>query len=383
MLSGLVFSREMKEFEIHVITSRLYYDDTSIRLCANEKIEQVTVHRIWTSSFGRKNLIGRAIDYVSFYIFSFIKLLQVVRTSDVIIAKTDPPLISLVCLPVCYMKKAILVNWLQDIFPEVAVRLGIKLPHPLYAVLLHLRNKSLRYADMNIVIGELMREKLLQYGVAADRIKIIENWADTDAVYPIDKADNKLRKEWGLIDSFIIGYSGNIGRGHNFDTILGAARILKDDHTISFLFIGSGAKKEELQNLSERENLNILFQPYQPMDKVSESLSVADVHMVTLNPELEGLIVSSKFYGIMAVGRPVIFIGSHNGEIPRKINKADSGFTVIDGDSQKLVDIIRELQRDSEILQRLGKNAKNYADTNANLNISSNRWYDVLSTNVI
>ena len=149
---------------------------------------------------------------------------------------------------------------------------------------------------------------------------VIPNWADGHAITPVAHDDNPLRRDWGLEGKFVVGYSGNLGRAHEFETILGAAERLKNDPRIRFLFIGSGAQAESVRTAAAKRGLdNLMFQPYQPREMLKFSLGAADAHLVVLRPDLEGLIVPSKTYGCLAAGRPVIFMGDPQGEIGRML----------------------------------------------------------------
>ncbi|MBS3913407.1 MAG: glycosyltransferase family 4 protein [Bacteroidetes bacterium] len=344
MLSDLAFglAKLDNRQSIHIVTSRQRYDDAAARLPAYEVIQDVHVHRIATTRFGRQNLPGRAIDYLSFYLSSFVCLLKLAQKGDTLIAKTDPPLISVVAALVSTIKRAHLVNWLQDLFPEVAAELGVKLARGLpYSLLKTIRNKTLQHAEMNIAIGELMAERLRREGIPSHKITVIHNWADGEQLKPVPHEQNPLRTEWGLQGKFVVGYSGNLGRSHDFSTILDAAEALKQRDDIVFLLIGGGAQLPRVQQECREKGLsNVMFKPYQPREKLSESLSVADVHLISLKPELESLIVPSKFYGVLAVGRPVIFIGDKQGELAKIIQKQNSGQIVEQNDYSQLITAI-------------------------------------------
>ena len=212
-----------------------------------------------------------------------------------------------------------LVNWLQDLYPEVAMALGVPFVQgPLGRGLLRLRDASLRAADANVVVGERMAEMTRARGIAPERIHVIPNWCDDENIQPIAAADNPLRRDWGLADRFVVGYSGNLGRGHEFQTVLAAAEHLRhDDQRLCFLFIGGGKKFAELADAVRERGLDQVFRflPYQERGLLRLSLGVADVHLMSLKPELEGLIVPSKLYGIAAAGRPIIAIAAPDGEI--------------------------------------------------------------------
>ncbi len=380
MLSDLAFglAEKSEKEEIHIVTSRQRYDDASARLPEFEKVNNVHIHRVWTSSFGRQNLIGRAIDYLSFYLSAAIKLLQITKHGDILVAKTDPPLISVVVAFVARLKKAELINWLQDLFPEVAAELGIKIIQgKLYQVLKYIRNKTLQQAKMNIAIGELMAEKLRKEGIPDEKITVIHNWADGEQIKPIPHDKNPLRKDWGLDNKFVVGYSGNLGRSHDFSTILAAAEALKDNPKIKFLFIGSGAQLPGIkQHCKEKGLNNVMFKPYQPREKLDQSLSVSDVHLISLKPELEGLIVPSKFYGILAAGRPVIYIGSQKGELANIIKHENCGKLV---NQNRYKDLVKAINTEMNFFKLNKSNIKEIFDKNFSKVISIEKIQTLLS----
>src|SRR4029077_16239164 len=170
---------------------------------------------------------------------------------------------------------------------------------------------------------------------------------------PVPREDNPLLCEWRLEGKFVLGYSGNMGHVHEFKTMIDAAERLKDEHRIAFVFIGDGIARQWLEDETAKRGLtNVQFHPYQPTDRLRWSLSVPDVHFVSLRPTLEGLIVPSKFYGIAAAGRPVIHVGDPDGEIPRILERERCGWSYCIGEVGPLVQRIRELfQRRHEVLE--------------------------------
>ncbi len=144
--------------EVHVVTSRLKYDDPAARLPLREQHRGVSIHRVWTTGFGRYSLLGRAVDYLTFYVTCALRLMWLVRSGDVVVIKTDPPLLSIVAAPVVLLRGARLVNWLQDIFPEVVGAAGIRLfSGRLGRLVQSLRDWSLAAAAANVVLGDAMR----------------------------------------------------------------------------------------------------------------------------------------------------------------------------------------------------------------------------------
>lgn len=407
MLSDLAFELAKTGRRVAVITSRQRYDAPQVRLASRESVGGVEIYRVWTSRFGRFNLVGRAIDYLTFYLSAAWRLWRLAQRGDVVVAKTDPPMLSVVAAPICRWRGAKLVNWLQDIFPEVAEALGVgtgPISRRGYGALRALRNRSLKAAAHTVAIGDRMASRLEEIGLERERIAIIHNWADGGRVRPIAVSDNALRREWGLSDSFVVGYSGNLGRAHEVGTLLQAISVLEATRSmpaasgearraekasggpetstrIVWLFIGGGAQYEPFKREVQARGLtSVLFQPYQPREKLSESLSAADVHLVSLRPELEGLIVPSKFYGIAAAGRPTIFIGDEAGEIADLLSRHRCGVSVPQGSGAALAQAVRELASNPDLCAEMGSQARALLETDFDKAVAVGHWRALLST---
>lgn len=359
LLTDLTFALAREGMNVRVITSRQMYDDPLFKLSAIESVNGVSITRIWTSRFGRKWIWGRAIDYLTFYFSATWRLAFTVDQDDVIIAKTDPPLISVFAAAIAKLRTATLINWIQDLFPEIASALGVKGIKLLASLLQNLRNFSLRLAKFNVVLGNRMAERVITQGINPHRIKVIHNWADGKEVKPIPHDRNRLRLEWALENKFVIGYSGNMGRAHEFRTIINTAEFLKTETDIVFLFIGNGAYRAWLeQEVIKRGLSNVVFKPYQEREKLPQSLGAADVHLISLLPALEGLIVPSKFYGIAAAGRPVLYIGDLDGEIPRILRDEKCGLTILPGEAEQMANCLRQWLANKELVAEMGRNAR-------------------------
>jgi hypothetical protein len=173
-------------------------------------------------STNQVNLELLTLDYLTFYPSAIGYLLKTVRKADIVIAKTDPPLISVLVALVTKLHNAVFINWIQDLFPEVATTLGVKGIHIVEPLLRYIRNYSLRAAKYNVVLGDRMVRRLISEGVMPNRIKVIHNWSDGDQIKPVESRENELRYAWNLQDRFVVGYSGNMGRAHEFGTIIDA-----------------------------------------------------------------------------------------------------------------------------------------------------------------
>jgi glycosyltransferase involved in cell wall biosynthesis len=367
--------------EVHVVCSQQLYENPQASLTPRDGVAGIQVHRVRTTRFGRDRLLGRAVDYLSFYASAALRLLRLSRSADILVAKTDPPLISIVVMLIARLRGATLINWLQDIFPEVASHLDASpLPIVLDALLRRLRDVSLRAARVNVVLGSRMYEYVLGRGIEPERVRIIENWADADVIEPLAPAVSRCRQTLGLSERFVVGYSGNLGRAHDYRTILDAASRLVDEKGIAFLMTGGGANMTRLRDEAVRRGLtNLMFQPYQPRELLSDSLSAADVHMTCLLPTLEGLIVPSKFYGILAVGRPVLFIGDPDGELARIIRLTRCGAVVSCGDGAALAAAIVDLKAHPDEVCEQGSRARRLFVETYTADRAADQWRAMLS----
>jgi colanic acid biosynthesis glycosyl transferase WcaI len=344
MVSDLAFHLASRGREVGVITSRQRYDEPGARLPAGETVHGVAVRRVWSTAFGRHFLPGRAVDYATFYLSAMFAMMKERRAT--IVAMTDPPMLSVVAA----LASKRVINWLQDLFPEVATAVGMRVPK----FVRRLRDWSLRKAKRNVVIGESMR--------APNRV-VIHNWADP-SLHPVD-IDH---------DRFVVGYSGNLGRVHDVATMLGAMNRLRGE-PIELVITGGGAKLDEVR---AAKLPNIRIEPYAPRERLSESLSAADAHLVTLVPAFEELVVPSKFYGILAVARPVLYVGARDGELAHLVREHNCGIAIESGDADALAVAIRVLAADRERARAMGRRGRALYEQRFAPAIAFAKWEELL-----
>jgi glycosyltransferase involved in cell wall biosynthesis len=382
MVSDLAFELASSGKEVHVISSRQLYDKPGANLTAYEIAQGVHIHRVGTTSFGRSRLPGRAMDYLSFYFTSWRCALSIARAGDIIVAKTDPPMISLIGMAAAKQRGAKLINWMQDVYPEIAIEFGVPfLTTPVRRFLFWLRDMSLKAATTNVVLGQLSAKLALSRGVPAKAVTVIHNWSDEDEIVPIAPADNTLRQAWGLSDKFVVGYSGNLGRTHEFLTMLSVSERFRNDDRIVFLVIGGGHQNDGLAHEVKSRGLerSYLFAPYQDAGALKYSLGVPDVHWISLRPRFEGLIVPSKFYGIAAAGRPMISVGSKQGELGRLVEKHKCGFAIEEGDVDSLESAITLLFQDHHLCETMGHRARSMLDHHFTRRQAFDYWQTLIS----
>jgi glycosyltransferase involved in cell wall biosynthesis len=381
ILSDLAFHLAGGGDDVHVVASRQSYENPEAALASEEIVNNVHVHRVASTRFGRGALLGRSIDYASFYGSVRRRLGKLVRRGDIVIAMTDPPLLSVAIMGIVHRNGAKFVNWLQDIYPEVAAVLEVPFMRgPVGACLARARNRSLRQAEATTVLGELMAQRVAQLGAPAARIHIVSNWCNDEDIRPFGPQTNPLRQDWNLTGKFILGYSGNLGRAHEFATVLAAAERLRHDARFAFLMIGGGKRFEELAAAVNRRRLDSTFRfmPYQEAAKLPYSLSLPDAHWLSLDPKLEGLLLPSKFYGIAAAGKPMIFIGDTDGELARLLRLHGCGTVILPGDAQTLVGTLQQWSNAPATLEEMGARARTMLDAHFSRHQGLAHWRRIL-----
>ena len=210
------------------------------------------------------------------------------------------------------------------------------------------------------------------------RTNMVSNPSLTRKV-PLEKSKNWFVEKHHLEGKFVVQYSGHMGEGHDFSTILRAAKRLQEYNDIVFLFIGNGPKRGEITEFKEKHKLdNVLLLPYQDRATLRFSLGAADVALISLESNLESLMFPCKVYGIMASGRPFIYVGSEQGEIGHIAQTAECGFTIAQGKVESLVDTILHLYQDESLQQELESKAREYFLEHFERKLATARYYDLL-----
>lgn len=360
MVSALAFGLARQGGTVTVLASRTLHDDAGATLAGRETCSGVDVVRLPTSRFGRGSLPGRAADYLSFHLSAFAWLSRNIRRGDVVVVCTDPPLISLACALPIWLRGGRMVNWVMDLFPETAIELGLLRTAPILGrFAAWLRDRSIAHSRLTICPTERMADYLVARGLPAKRIRVLHHWSDAAEIHPVAKEDNPLRAAWGYAGKFVVGYSGNFGRAHEFETLIEAATLLKDHPNVRFLMVGGGHKLQSVMEAVRARGLaNVEFKPLQPARQLSESLGVPDLHVVSLLPCLEHCIIPSKFYGILAAGKPTLFIGDPRGSVAAVVAAERCGVNIEIGEAETLAETISDLAADPERVAAMGATAR-------------------------
>jgi glycosyltransferase involved in cell wall biosynthesis len=348
-----------------------------------ENYKGIEIIRLRNTTFSKYRMIGRVINYLSFHFLVFSRVLFCERP-DLVFVLSTPPFISFSGLMLKIFKKSKVIYNIQDLFPELAIELGKLRNKSLIFILKALSKYIIRKMDRVIVVGECMERKVkeeLLKDMEVDHIVTIHNWADGEKLKVIGEEDNYLKKEWGLEGKLIVLYSGNMGYVHEFDTIISAAEDIQNKgyKNIIFVFIGEGIKKEYISKKAEEKGLNnILFFPYQPRDRLTYSLGLADISLVTLEEDFEGIVVPSKIYGILASGRPIIGIVGKDSEITEIIREGECGKVAKIGDWRALSETIIEYYKNPQKCKKEGIKGRRYFEENFDRKITTEKYIKVI-----
>lgn len=325
-----------------------------------EEFRGIRILRAKSTSFPKNKFIGRATNYVSYFLSACAAGLRVERP-DVVVALTDPPIIGLAARLTALRFRCPLVISFRDLFPE-AGRLLEDFHSPLVDQTLTQVNRILiRRADRLIALGEDMRKRLIEKGALPEKIRIIPDWADTETVIPGSKR-NPFSIEHGLADSFVVMHSGNLGLSQNLETVLEAAGRLQGLPRLQFVFCGEGVKKERLRARAKEMGWDhVRFLPYQPKERLSDLFASADCFVVSLKPGLWGYITPSKLYGILAAGRPYVAAVDPECDAAAITDRFNCGVTAKPGDPADLAGKIEFLYRNRTLLPEMGSRARTAA----------------------
>jgi len=364
---------------VTAIASRSVYGEKGATLAKREVVDGIEIHRVGRSFFGKSNIAARALDFGIFYIAALLKALRVQRP-DVMVCFTTPPFIALVGWLMKVFRRVPYVYWVMDLYPDVPVAFGMmKQGSPITNVFEALNRFCLRKASRVVVLGRCMHERILDKGIDPAKVQHIGVWADETEVQPIERRSNPYRAQWELGDRFVVMYSGNFGLAHDVQTMCEAARVLRGDDGVRFAFVGGGKRKAEVERFVREHGLsNCVVAPYQPREKLDESLSCADAHLVTLGEGMEGLIVPCKLFGIMAAARPTLYIGSPKSELARVLTEYDCGRVFQAGDVEGLVATIRAWRDDPSTAQAMGQRARQALSRAYARHLACEQWRELL-----
>lgn len=287
------------------------------------------------------------------------------RSVDKNLFFTQPPLIGLLGSVLSKVRRQPYACIVMDIYPQIATALGAMQPKSvIFQLTSTLARIALRHATGVIVIGRCMRDRLIAMGIDAQKIHVIQNWANSEEIFPVNHEENRLRQALGWKDKFVVLYAGNIGGPQHFADLLSAADLLQERSEILFALVGEGSRTNEIvERISARGLANVVRMPFLHQEyPLSEILSAGDIHFLSLRDGVGGLAVPSKSYGILAAGRAMIYQGEALGEIALMIGEEEIGAVVPLGQSHELAALIECYAESPELVKAAGAKARSLAE---------------------
>lgn len=330
------------------------------------------------AKYDNSSVRSRARTWLQFMLHAARRSLRV-RGKPVLLVNSNPPLNPWLAYLLRTMRGWPYVARILDIYPEAVYRHGLlRERHPLVRVWRFINRRAYAKADAVVTLAPVMAEVLGQQVDAAEGIEIIPDWVDPDWIKPIPKADNWFAKEHDQLDKLTVLYSGNLGLTHDISGLYTAVEELQSEKGISFVFIGGGARRSELEALSNRTT-NVLLLPFQPEEVVPSAMAAGDVAVVTLGRGTEGISMPSKAYYMMAAGCALLGVSHGDNDLARLIKKYQCGVNLSSEDAPGIREAILRFQRDRDFLERCKANSRRAAETDYSASVCIQSYLDLLT----
>jgi glycosyltransferase involved in cell wall biosynthesis len=344
--------------EVTVLCGRPSYEPTerrAWRLFQTERAGRARIIRTGSTDYPRKDMKKRVLNYLSYAVLAVPRALFV--RCDVVLAMTDPPFEGILGALVATLKRKPYVYNIRDMYPDMAVGGAIVEPGMLARVWERLHRWALRRARRVIVLGEDMRARIVGKGVDSSRVVVVRDGAEIfPPGMPLPAPDAEVTRVIRGNFSFVLLHAGNLGFYGAWNTLISAARKLTSDG-VGLVFVGDGAQRAEIEAAAAGAE-NIRFLNFFPASKIPSVLAAADAHVITVKRGLEGVVVPSKMYGILAAGKPIVAVA------PAETDAASigvrRGFAVsADPDnSAELVEAVRALAHDPQKINAMSRAAR-------------------------
>jgi putative colanic acid biosynthesis glycosyltransferase WcaI len=346
-----------RKHDVAVLSGRPSYDPTERRpwhFYQTEQVGKVRVVRVGSTDYPRIQMKKRVFNYLSYVLLAVPHAL--VLPCDVILAMTDPPFEGIVGAFVAMLKNKPYVYNIRDMYPDMAVGGSLVEPGWLARVWETAHRWAMRRATKVIVLGDDMRNRILAKGIDPARVVVVRDGAELSA-----EPGSAVKLDESVIEAirggfkFVLLHAGNLGFYGAWDTLLEGARQLAADG-VGLVFVGDGAQREKLESASSGMP-NVRFLPFFPANKIPSVLAAADAHVITVKRGLEGVVVPSKMYGILAAGKPIVAVAPGECDVVSLGNRKGFSISADPEDPVGLAERVRELLSEASRVRRMGKAA--------------------------
>ena len=357
-MAALVATALSERHEVSVLAGRPSYDPDErypFAFLRREQRDGIRIERVGSTDYPRHKMPKRVANYLSYSTLAFARALSL--NADLVLAMTDPPFAGILGAAIARIKRVPFVYNIRDLYPDMAVGGDIVRPRAWVRFWEWLHRAALRQAARVIVLGEDMRDRVVAKGVDAGRAAVVRDGALLPAL-EADQNHPAIREIRGTGD-FVVLHAGNLGFYGAWPTLLDAARILPQNG-IRFVFVGDGANRNDLEAASQDCPI-VRFLPFRPANEIPCVLAAGDVHVVTIRRGLDGVIVPSKLYSILAAGRPVLAVAPEEADVARIVRREGCGLVVDPDKPSEVAAAVQSLKNDPALLAMMGQRAREAA----------------------
>jgi colanic acid biosynthesis glycosyl transferase WcaI len=360
--------------EVFVLTSFPHYEKFRIEASYRRKLYQrgklgsIDVLRLWVYAPGKKSMLNRLINYLSFAVGATLAGLLQTRRSDVILCTNGAFFSGIAAWLIGTLKQSPFIYNVQDLYPEVPIAAGQLKNRYAIAALKRIEAFMYRKARHVSVISAAMRDNLLGKNVPAEKISLLPNFVNCAFIRPLPR-DNEFSRAHGLEDKFVVLHAGNLGYVYDFESLLASAEALRRHAEIVFLIVGEGVAKAALQERAKAEGLdNVRFLPFQPREQLPWLRASADVQVSLYKAGAARHSMPSKIYEIMASARPLLASAEKDSPVRQLVDETGCGLCVEPEQAEQLIQAIVKLHRDVALRERFAANGRRAAQESYSLN---------------
>lgn len=315
----------------------------------------VTVECVGSTDFSRHKMKRRVANYLSYLALGVPHALSM-RT-DLVLAMTDPPVAGIAGALVAGLQNRPFVYNIRDMYPDMALGGDIVNASPWVRRWEDMHRWALRSAARVVVLGEDMRTRIIAKGVDPARVVVVRD--GTGAAGPPPQSGDPVTQEIRCGFKFTLVHAGNLGFYGAWSTLVKAAELLRNEST-GLVFVGDGATRARIEESAKGID-NVRFLPFRPFSQVPNVMAAGDLQVITVKPGLEGVVVPSKLYSILAAGRPVLVISTPETDAAQIVRESGCGLTAHPDDPQGVADAVRSVRNDPARLELMGQRAREWS----------------------
>jgi glycosyltransferase involved in cell wall biosynthesis len=354
-----------KSHKVTVVAGRPSYDSEEFypyKLLRRDTRNGVIVERVGSTAYPRHQMKRRVSNYLSYLALAVPRALAI--RPDVVLAMTDPPVAGIAGAFIARLAGRPFVYNIRDLYPDMAIGGDIVRPNGWADRWEKMHRNALKRAARVIVLGDDMRNRILAKGVAPERVVVVRDGTSLPVSMPLqsDPVVQEIRSGF----PFVALHAGNLGFYGAWGTLLKAAEMLHNENA-ALVFVGDGANRASLE-ASAAGSPNVRFLPFRPFEQVPHVMMAGDVHIVTIKRGLEGVVVPSKLYSILAAGRPVLAVAPDSSDAARIVTESGCGLAADPDDPAAVAKAICELRSDPARLREMGRRARETAEKYARVN---------------